>query len=499
MISALGELIRVYDYETEIGIESATIIRGIVETQTGEIVLGTNSGLLLLDKRLRLIKSIGVQEGLPDNTVYGICKLGLTSFIVTTGHGIAIWEPEKNSFSSFYSRDGLPSDECNSGALLFSKNSWLYVGTISGFIRWRPEEVIQNIFWSSRIMVSFVNSEGQLELIRHSIEREYDSGPLDLFIWQSDFSFSKGNVLNYYLGGSVKELLRQTTLHELRFVSLESGNYVFFAGLSTLGSPPGSIRDLFSIVVFPPYWETSWFLCIVALGSVLLIALLSYFLFRANYMKKLRAFKMQQELDEIRQRISSDIHDEIGAGLTKIALGGDIMALRISNDNVAKEKFKWISKTARELSQSMKEVVWSVNPHYDSLDHMVAYFRAHASDFCDSTGLCFTFKGAEQYASSKVQPEVRRNLLLILKECLNNLSKHSGATQVELEMKVADDWLSMQIKDNGSGFDLGKLGGKNSNGLRNMHQRAEALNFSFLVQTSDLEGGCIVLVQGSLK
>lgn len=499
MISALGELIRVYDYKTEIGIESATIIRGIVETQTGEIVLGTNSGLLLLDKRLRLIKSIGVQEGLPDNTVYGICKLGLTSFIVTTGHGIAIWETEKNSFSSFYSRDGLPSDECNSGALLFSKNSWLYIGTISGFIRWRPEEIIQNIFWSSRIMVSFVNSEGQLELIRHSIEREYDSGPLDLFIWQSDFSFSKGNVLNYYLSGSVKELLRQTTLHELHFVSLESGNYVFFAGLSTLGSPPGSIRDLFSIVVFPPYWETTWFLCIVALGSVLLIALLSYFLFRANYMKKLRAFKMQQELDEIRQRISSDIHDEIGAGLTKIALGGDIMALRISNDNVAKEKFKWISKTARELSQSMKEVVWSVNPHYDSLDHMVAYFRAHASDFCDSTGLCFTFKGAEQYASSKVQPEVRRNLLLILKECLNNLSKHSGATQVELEMKVADDWLSMQIKDNGSGFDLGKLGGKNSNGLRNMHQRAEALSFSFLVQTSDLEGGCIVLVQGSLK
>ena len=216
-------------------------------------------------------------------------------------------------------------------------------------------------------------------------------------------------------------------------------------------------------------------------------------------MKKLRAFKMQQELDEIRQRISSDIHDEIGAGLTKIALGGDIMALRIINDNVAKEKFKWISKTARELSQSMKEVVWSVNPHYDSLDHMVAYFRAHASDFCDSTGLCFTFKGAEQYASSKVQPEVRRNLLLILKECLNNLSKHSGATQVELEMQVEDAWLIMKIKDNGSGFDLQNQGAANSNGLRNIHQRAEALNFSCQINSSNLDRGCSVVIQGSLK
>jgi len=498
MISAFGELIHVYDYEKEIGIESATNIRGIVETQAGEIVLGTNSGLLLLDRHLRVIKTIGIQDGLPDNTVYGICKLDVTSFIVTTGHGVAIWKPETNSFDAYYSTDGLPSDECNSGALLFSKNRWLYVGTISGFVRWRPEDNY-TVFTASHIMVSFVNSLGQTQLIRHSIEREYDAGPLDLFIWQTDFSFSQRNILNYYLKGSVKQILRQTSLHELRFVSLESGTYVFCGGLQISGCPPGSIIDLFSIVILPPYWETTWFFWVVALGSVLLIIFLSYLVFRANYMKKLRAMKIQQQLNGIRQRISSDIHDEIGAGLTKIALGSDIMALRINNDDASKEKLKWISKTARELSQSMKEVVWSVNPHYDSLDHMVAYFRAHASDFCDSTGLIFAFKGDDHYESFQVQPEVRRNLLLILKESLNNVSKHAGATKVEIEMQVEDAWLIMKIKDNGSGFDLQNQGAANSNGLRNIHQRAEALNFSCQINSSNLDRGCSVVIQGSLK
>lgn len=478
---------------TEMGLKETTSVRRMLESKTGELMFATESGLYFLDKDFKVRNRVEVANGLSDNNIYDMIGIGGDEILLATGHGVTIFNLQNKNCSRYLGGDGLPSEECNSGALLFAPSGMVYIGTTAGFVRWDPRER-NTCYRQSLILASFGGSEdGPSGIISESIVRDYGSGTIDILVWITDFAFPERTEYSHMLEGAETEFALQTGIRNITYAALGSGFYSLLVSAALPGCESTGTTKLLTVKIVPPFWMSGWFIGISIMGVVLVITLILFVMMRMNYQRKLRKLRMQQELDKVRARISRDIHDDIGAGLTRIALSGELMSVKAAGDSQQQEKLKWIAGTARELSQNMKEVVWSVNPHYDSLDHMAAYFRSYVAGVAENAELRFRYVADENLPAEEVNPETRRNLLLILKESISNAVKYSGCTQLTLEIHWRNNLFTMKISDNGGGFDTEADDKVNSNGLRNIRQRAEASRCQVAISSSPSDGTSITV------
>jgi signal transduction histidine kinase len=190
-----------------------------------------------------------------------------------------------------------------------------------------------------------------------------------------------------------------------------------------------------------------------------------------------------------RNRISEDMHDDLGAGMTSIRLFSELAKTRMG-DQVLPEIEK-ISASANELLNKMNAIIWSMSSSNDSLGNMVAYIRTYALEYFDNTGINCKIEIDDQLPEFEVAGEIRRNIFLVIKEALNNIVKHSGADKVVIKLEQMKDGLSLQISDNGKGFDSEKIR-QFGNGLKNMRKRMEDIGIQFHV--SNHNGTTIRLV-----
>lgn len=493
-----GTLLKKYDYEKHIGIPATSIIRGMFEDKNSQLWLGSESGLYNLDSEFKLETITTSETGISDNTIYAVTALNDQNMILATGHGITLFNTSTLVAQIFNGADGLPSDECNSGALMLAPSGLLYIGTTSGFVRWNPLHT-STCFRTPDILASYSENEDEASgIIRESLVRDYGSGAIELCLWLTDFAFAERVKYTHQLEGSGEASKTEAGLRKVTYAALGSGFYSFLCSAEVPGCDPIGISKLLTIKIVPPFWMSGWFIALSGMGVIVIFTLVLFIIMRLNYQRKIRKLKMQQELDRVRARISRDIHDEIGAGLTRIALSGELMAQKVNAGEITSEKLKTIAGTARELSQSMKEVVWSVNPHYDSLDHMAAYFRSYASGVAENADVRFVYVADDKLPAIPVNPETRRNLLLIVKEAFSNAVKYAEATELRLEIQWRDNKLTMVIADNGKGFDSHDSSRVNANGLRNIRQRAEASGCTVTIESSPGKGTSI-RVQGPVS
>jgi len=183
---------------------------------------------------------------------------------------------------------------------------------------------------------------------------------------------------------------------------------------------------------------------------------------------------------EERERISADMHDELGSGITSIRLMSEIAK------NKMKEKtppeINKISNSANELLNRMNAIIWSMNASNDTVDNLISYFRSYAIEFLDGTAVRCSFIFPEEIPQIEITGDKRRNLFMCLKEALNNVLKHSKATDVHIHISVADN-LVIRIRDNGVGFDPTRK--ENSgNGLKNMRHRMKLIGGTVSLHSS---------------
>lgn len=192
--------------------------------------------------------------------------------------------------------------------------------------------------------------------------------------------------------------------------------------------------------------------------------------------------------EQVRQRISRDMHDELGAGITKIALLSELARKNNEEDDL---KLSEISGNAKRLSENLKEIIWDLNPESSLFSNMLSYIREYASDFLYDSGINYFIELPNQEPDFIVSYEAKRNLIMIIKESLNNILKHSGANQVNLRLEAVDGLFLLTIEDNGKG--IGHPKGSQGNGLKNMAIRASQIGADFTYQSNN--GGLSVRVK----
>jgi two-component system, NarL family, sensor histidine kinase UhpB len=206
----------------------------------------------------------------------------------------------------------------------------------------------------------------------------------------------------------------------------------------------------------------------------------------------------QREQENVRLRISRDIHDEIGGNLTKIALLSDILSSETkSNGSETKQSLEKISEYARDVNTSLSEIIWSVSPKQDTLESLIAYMRNYIHSFLNDTGINFTISFPEPPGNISLNPDLKRNIFLVLKESLNNAVKYSKAKNIFIGFFLKENQFELTVKDDGVGFDAeNKI--FSGNGLNNMAYRMEQSGCKIKI-TSSAGNGCNIYTHGTFS
>ena len=208
---------------------------------------------------------------------------------------------------------------------------------------------------------------------------------------------------------------------------------------------------------------------------------------KKEFESQLAILKAQQEE---RNRISADMHDDLGAGMTTIRLYSELARNKIKHLDIP--EIEKISSSANELLNKMNAIIWSMSSTNDTLGNMVAYIRSYAQEYLENSGIDCIIELPDDIPNIEVQGEVRRNVFLVVKEALNNVIKHAGATKVFIVFTIKDNTAILTIKDNGKGIDFDKLR-EFGNGLRNMKKRMEDVGIVFSIEKRD--GTIITLIR----
>lgn len=237
-----------------------------------------------------------------------------------------------------------------------------------------------------------------------------------------------------------------------------------------------------SLTLLPPFWKTAWFRILAGIVSIGLIAGAVRYISTRKLQHELHALEAQHALERERIRISKDMHDELGASLTKITLLSELAKSDVERPREIERHLDKISQSTREVATTMDEIVWAVNPKNDRLDRVAAYVLQFAQEYLSMTAIQCHINVPENLPAMQVTAEVRHNIFLVLKESLTNIIHHSGATSVGIILEFKDPVLRIIMRDNGKGFNSDHAD-PFGNGLINMRKRIEDIGGAFCIES----------------
>lgn len=260
-----------------------------------------------------------------------------------------------------------------------------------------------------------------------------------------------------------------------------------------------------ALTVLPFFWQTWWFqVAALACGAAVVGAGVLWAT-RRRLRRKLEQLERQRALERERARIARDIHDDLGASLTRITMLSQSVRSEVEGQPQAAADVDQIYGTARELTRAMDEIVWAVNPQHDTLDSLVTYLGRFAQHFLSATSIRCRLDVPVSLPAWALTSEIRHNVFLALKEALHNVVKHARATEVRISLELRPDGFVLLVADNGSGFDQRRLESRSAPvadgarltsgyGLSNMRRRLEEIGGRCEWETAPGEGTRVKLV-----
>jgi ligand-binding sensor domain-containing protein/two-component sensor histidine kinase len=270
----------------------------------------------------------------------------------------------------------------------------------------------------------------------------------------------------------------------VNYAGLRPGSYRFLVQAVTSSGLESTQPAAVTFVVLRPIWQRWWFVS----GAGL---------FLAGIVLGVHRYRMKRLLDlaDLRTRIALDLHDDIGANLTRIAILSEVARQRSPAETSPDDPVGAISRISRESVAAMSDIVWAINPQRDHLVDLVRRMRHHLEETSRAHGITVQFDAPGADEDMRLDSGLRRDLFLIFKEALNNASRHARSSHVSVALHVDRATLALEITDDGDGFEPSPS--REGQGLLSMRHRAERLGGTFQVQ-SGRGSGTIIRVHAPL-
>ncbi|MBL8214109.1 MAG: hypothetical protein JNK87_25535 [Bryobacterales bacterium] len=297
-----------------------------------------------------------------------------------------------------------------------------------------------------------ISDLGELEPARLSLETSQRQILVEFGGFRHDLRYQT------LLSGVDAEWSAPSTVRNV-FLSVTPGVYeLLIRGVSpdgTAGSRPARVR--FSVA--PPVWQRWWFLALAAAA-----------LLGAGYWIHILVLQRKLAIERTRSVIATDLHDDIGSSLARISVLSDVLRAQLGAPEHS-PVIDQIATSARDVMERMNDIVWAIDPRQDTLPDVVARIRRFASDVFDAKSIQWSFQAPPVSTELTLSLAQRRHLLLIFKEAIHNIVRHSQCQTAELRIELDAAALHARIKDDGSGIPVGVRG----RGLSSMHNRAVQL------------------------
>jgi signal transduction histidine kinase len=429
----------------------------------GELLVGTGAGLLrfTIDAGSGRFVPIELEE-LRESTIFSISEDSTGRLWLGSSHGLVQYSPEKRQVRRYGRRDNFLSGELNRRAALRRRTGEMLFGGIEGLTQFDPDVVAGSrgnppVVFTRWITMTADGPVATPITGAPHVRLEPDDRAFTVEFAELSFSPNPGRRYRYRLEG-LNENWIEATDHVASYAAPPPGKYVFHVQAASGGdgewSSPGASLTL---DVIPPFWKTAWFRIALVLTAGLLIWL--------AHQWRLRQAVVAERL---RLRISRDLHDEIGAGLSSIALLSDPGAGEGGSKGAERAQLKRIGESARDMVADLREIVWAIDPDADRTADVVARMRDVAANLLRDVRINFDVHATD--GSGSIGMEVRRDLLLLYKEILHNVAKHSGATEVRIALHMDRGSIELTVADNGVGFSPN--GSRAGTGLKSLSERA---------------------------
>jgi signal transduction histidine kinase len=307
-------------------------------------------------------------------------------------------------------------------------------------------------------------------VLNRSITVSHHQNDLNFHFAVLDYTRPEANKVQYMLEGWDKGWIVSEN-KSARYANLPPAKYILRVKVSN-AEGTWSDEERMTLTIKAPFWKRGWFIVSICILVLLGIIFITYRVSQSRAKRKLQLLEKQIALEAERNRISADMHDEIGSGITHIALLSELIQVQDKSANEIKKDVKMISTSARRLVQTMSEIIWALNPQNDTLENLLAYTRERSQQYFESFDMLLFISFPEKVPFIQLTNEKRRNLYLVTKEILHNAMKHSGATRVDLSVEISVTECCFTITDNGIGMNEKNIK-PNSNGIRNLKKRMQ--------------------------
>ncbi len=287
-------------------------------------------------------------------------------------------------------------------------------------------------------------------------------------------------LYRFKMEGTAGDWSEPTTQRTVDFPILSPGTYRLLVKAVTADGTESAVPAAFRFTILPPIWQRWWFLLIWA--TLVTLGLFSLYRYRLNHLLA---------LERIRTRIASDLHDDIGASLSRIAIMSEVAKRHVPNgDGESLSLMNSIADSARELTASMRDIVWAIDPRRDDLASVVSRIRHFASDVFEAKGIKWDFQTPANLEKLPLGPDQRRHLLLFFKEAITNVARHSECNSARLAIAVEGNNVLGEVHDDGKGISEDPAGsnGRGGHGFDSMKRRISQLAGMLQIDSAPGEG-----------
>jgi signal transduction histidine kinase len=499
-------------------------ILSLRQEANGRLWIGTlDRGICLYEKGKFHV--VGIEQGLPNNSIGHIEDDGIGHYWFSSQQGLfradaqELIECEEGTRSNvsvlvFGKAEGLATLAGSSGFTpsgFRSSDGRLWFPTVRGLAVVSPKAVRHNsvppAVWVQEVLVDGKHADirthtqdGEDDITQAKVVR-LDPGHRQLEVLFTGLSFTSPDQVQfrYRLSGLDNDWTWGGTQRRVTYPFLPPGNYTFRVIACNGDGLWNEVGDAVGVIVRPYYWQTWWFKTASSCFGLVLVGAIVSLESRRRHRRKLERIARDRELEQERSRIAQDIHDDLGASLTRIGMLSESATEDLDDRTRAAASLGQIYSTARDLTRAMDEIVWAVNPRHDTLESLTNYITRFAHDFLSTAQIRCRLDAPMQLPNLVVRSEVRHNLFLAFKEALNNAVKHSGATEVRVTLEFGADSITLTIADNGSGFDPKEAAAPKGDrlisgyGMTSIRTRLEQVGGRMEMHTKKGEGTKVIL------
>ncbi|MBL7914462.1 MAG: hypothetical protein JNL49_05395 [Bacteroidia bacterium] len=415
-------------------------------------------------------------------SLQGINKDNNGNLWIITASGILQYDPDKNRYKRYDRSHGIPNGV--SGHFFENDNRSLSAGFNSGYIVFNPDSMLAN-FEKPKVHITrlWVMDQSSDSLLNQELVLPANKNFVKLYLSANCFSFNDQTTFQYQLEGIDDEWRNNASNPLVSYTSLPPGSYNFRFKATNSDGIESEIA-YYQITVVPPFYKTWYFYSLLILISGL--SIFGLYKYRIRQILKLQ---------EVRNKIARDLHDDIGSTLGSIHLYSQVAHSKLkgeSNEDVTNILEK-IASGSREIIDKTSDTVWAVKPENDALSDLYYRMESYAASVLGVAGISFTINCPDHLLNMHLKMDHRKNLFLIFKESLHNTIKYAESSEVHITFSKKDNHLQMKFSDNGKGIVITENKAYNGNGIQNMRKRAEEIGGVFAIQTSDSQGTTITI------